>query len=291
MPSRIIRDSIRTSPTLDELSDGAERMFWRLVTVADDYGRFEADPRVLLSQCFPLRVDRLKVKQIAEWFEEMVKTDLARCYQVNGRTYGYFPTWEKYQRIRAKESRYPAPPSARNAPHEPASAAESDDMPPSADICPQDADIGEHPPRNAPVVKGYGVRGIEDTPSISPPGGKPHTNAAKTSRKTRIPHEFQVTEAMQAWADEKAPTVDLLKATEQFIDYHRAKGSLWVDWIATWQTWIRNARDKYGGPFKTAPPVSQKQIDQMSPEERQRYIDSLPSNSGERAHLTGEAVI
>ena len=173
MPSRIIRDSIRTSPTLDELSDGAERMFWRLVTVADDYGRFEADPRVLLSQCFPLRVDRLKVKQIAEWFEEMVKTDLARCYQVNGRTYGYFPTWEKYQRIRAKESRYPAPPSARNAPHEPASAAESDGVPASADICPQDADIGEHPPLNAPVVKGYGVWGIEDTPPTPSRGGVP----------------------------------------------------------------------------------------------------------------------
>ena len=291
MPSRIIRDSSRTSPTLDALSGEAERMFWRLVTVADDYGRFDAHPSVLLAQCFPMKIGKISMKQVEQWFDDMLKVDLARRYEVNGRIYGYFPTWDKYQRTRAKESRFPAPPSISTAQHETTFDADSCESPSSADRCPQDADIGEHPPQNAPVVIGYGVRGIEDTPSISPPGGKPHTNAGKTSRKTRLPHEFQVTEAMQAWADEKAPTVDLLKATEQFIDYHRAKGSLWVDWIATWQTWIRNARDKYGGPFKTAPPVSQKQIDQMSPEERQRYIDALPANSGERAHLTGEGVI
>ena len=64
MPNRIIRESCTTSPTLDALSDGAERMFWRLTTIADDYGRFDADPRVLLAKCFPLRVGRISIKTI-----------------------------------------------------------------------------------------------------------------------------------------------------------------------------------------------------------------------------------
>lgn len=46
MPNRIIRDKCRTSISLDKLSFGAECMFWRLTTVADDYGRFEADARI-----------------------------------------------------------------------------------------------------------------------------------------------------------------------------------------------------------------------------------------------------
>lgn len=111
MPSRIIRDSCRTSPNLDALSDAAERMFWRLTTVADDFGRFESDPRVLLSSCFPLRVDRVKPTQVKRWLEEMVSCELVTTYVVNGRHYAFFNTWEKHQRVRAKESKHPAPTS------------------------------------------------------------------------------------------------------------------------------------------------------------------------------------
>src|SRR3990167_5365678 len=109
MPNRIIRESCTTSPTLDALSDGAERMFWRLTTIADDYGRFDADPRVLLAKCFPLRVGRISIKTIEKYVREMVKSSLISLYEVAGRIYGYFLTWEKHQRLRAKTSKYPEP--------------------------------------------------------------------------------------------------------------------------------------------------------------------------------------
>jgi hypothetical protein len=111
MPSRIIRESARFSPTLWALSAEAERMFWRLTIVADDWGRFDADPRVLLAQCFPLGVEDLTVRQVQGWFTEMVQVGLLQAYPVNGRTYGKFITWEKYQRTRAGRSKFPEPPS------------------------------------------------------------------------------------------------------------------------------------------------------------------------------------
>lgn len=52
---------------------------------------------------------------------------------------------------------------------------------------------------------------------------------------------------MRAWAKDRVPQVDVDKATEQFLDHHRAKGSVMADWRAAWMTWMRNV-PRYGGP-------------------------------------------
>jgi len=109
MPSRIIRESARTSPTLDALSDGAERLFWRLTTVADDFGRFRADPRVVLGDCFPLRIGKMDPDQVYTWISELAAVNLIVIYAVNDRIYGQFATWAKYQYPRAKTSKFPFP--------------------------------------------------------------------------------------------------------------------------------------------------------------------------------------
>ncbi len=111
MPNRIIRESCRTSETLNGLSAEAERLFWRLTTVADDYGRFEADPRVLLAQCFPLKVGALKVESVGRWFHELVTCGLVTAYDNTGKLLGFFVTWDKHQRRRARHPKYPAPSS------------------------------------------------------------------------------------------------------------------------------------------------------------------------------------
>ncbi len=126
MPNRIIRESCRTSPTLMLLSDGAERLFWRLTTVADDFGRFEADPDVLRAQCFPRAKEMtFRVKTIAAWFEELRACCLVTTYVVNGHQLGFFNTWDKHQRTRAKESKYPAPSSDNMCQQTTANVAES----------------------------------------------------------------------------------------------------------------------------------------------------------------------
>ncbi len=111
MPNRIIRDSARTSPTLDQLSDGAERFWWRLTLAADDHGRFDADPRVLISACFPLRVGRLTPARMTGLLKELRAAELVFLYVVAGREYGQLVTWTKHQRLRSDRSKFPDPPS------------------------------------------------------------------------------------------------------------------------------------------------------------------------------------
>lgn len=112
MPNRIIRDSCKTSPTLAALSAEAERLFWRLTTVADDFGRFEADRSIMLAQCFPLMIHDRRFRRIGVWFTELCTCGLVQTYASNGKQYGFFVTWEKYQSIRAKSSKHPAPTDA-----------------------------------------------------------------------------------------------------------------------------------------------------------------------------------
>lgn len=58
---------------------------------------------------------------------------------------------------------------------------------------------------------------------------------------------MEVTLDMRRWARDNDVTVDLVAATEQMLDAHRAKGNLFEDWQAAWRTWMRNTK-RYGGP-------------------------------------------
>jgi hypothetical protein len=108
MPNRILRETICCSETLARLSAESERLFYRLLTQADDYGRFDARPSVVRSRCFQL--GGVTDASIARWIGDLTQVDLIRCYTLDARDYGYFPTWPKYQRIRSPQSKYPDPP-------------------------------------------------------------------------------------------------------------------------------------------------------------------------------------
>ena len=109
MPNRTIKESCRTSESLDKLSDFAIRMWWALITVADDYGRFPADPRVLLASCFPLKVETLKVDKVEKAWREIEAVGGVKRYKVEGRTYGFFVSWGAHNTPRASKSKYPPP--------------------------------------------------------------------------------------------------------------------------------------------------------------------------------------
>ncbi len=107
MPNRVIRESALYSPTLHQLSASAERLFWRLLLVADDFGRFAAASQVVANRCFPLA--RLTGAQVEPWLEELEAVGLVKLYQNNFNLYGYFIRWTKHHRMRTKVSRFPDP--------------------------------------------------------------------------------------------------------------------------------------------------------------------------------------
>lgn len=108
MPNRILKDSIRTSKKVNDLSDFNFRIWSYLITYVDDYGRGSADPELLKGLVFPRRKG-LTEAQISKALDDLANTGMIKLYEVDGESYLYFPNWDKHQQIRAKKSRFPAP--------------------------------------------------------------------------------------------------------------------------------------------------------------------------------------
>lgn len=110
MPRRNIHENLLTSKSLDKLSDGAARLFFHLIVVADDYGRFDAEPEIMTSKCFPLRAGKLKVDTVRKWRDELAQAGMIGLYAIDGKVYGLFFSWIKWQGDpRAKKSKFPEP--------------------------------------------------------------------------------------------------------------------------------------------------------------------------------------
>ena len=108
MPNRILSESVKRSEQIDQLSWFDEVVFYRALLTADDYGCLDGRPKLLKSDLFPTRDDVTR-KSIEESLAKLTSTDLLRAYEVSGKPYMLFPTWEKHQRIRRKKQKYPWP--------------------------------------------------------------------------------------------------------------------------------------------------------------------------------------
>ena len=112
MPDRIIKESICTSDTLNKLSDFEERFWHRLIVNCDDYGRFDARPAILKGRLFPL-MDGKTLKDMSDTLSKLASVGLVELYEVDGKPFLHVVTWDKYQRIRAKRSKFPEPNGTR----------------------------------------------------------------------------------------------------------------------------------------------------------------------------------
>lgn len=65
MPNRILKESIRTSDSINELSWFEEVLFYRLIVSCDDYGRFDGRVAIIKGTCFPLK--NVTNKNIEDW--------------------------------------------------------------------------------------------------------------------------------------------------------------------------------------------------------------------------------
>lgn len=108
MPNRIIKDSIRTSRTVNAMTDFQFRVWVYLITYVDDYGRGSADPELIKGFVFPRR-KRLSESDIEKTLAELAGMGCISLYDVDGESYFYFPNWGAHQRIQTKKSKYPAP--------------------------------------------------------------------------------------------------------------------------------------------------------------------------------------
>jgi hypothetical protein len=109
MPNRIIKESICISENLNNLTADEECFFLRLTVKVDDFGRYDARPAVLRASCYPLKLEKVKEKDIEKWLKSLVRENLIVIYHYRGKPYLYLTTWKEHQTPRAKNSKFPDP--------------------------------------------------------------------------------------------------------------------------------------------------------------------------------------
>ena len=87
MPGRILREGILSSIRLSVLNWEEEVFYRRIMSVVDDYGRFEAHPTLLRSRCYPLLIDKVSEGEINKWMKACEKAKLIVLYKVRGKAY------------------------------------------------------------------------------------------------------------------------------------------------------------------------------------------------------------
>lgn len=110
MPNRVLREGILDSDAVNSLSWPGEVFYRRLMSVVDDYGRFDARPAVLRSRLYPLKLAAVSESDVSSWLAECQRAGLVRLYSEpeSGKQYLLFQKFN--QHVRAKVSKFPDPP-------------------------------------------------------------------------------------------------------------------------------------------------------------------------------------
>ena len=189
MPDRIVRAGILTSEGVNSLSYGAEVFYRRLMSVVDDYGRYDGRAAILRAVLYPLQLSRVSEPDIGKWTLETGKARLVRMYISEGKP---FLELVKFgQKIRSK-SKWPDPPT-------------------SADSC-------QHLPADVPVVVDVGVCDVGRSAPIIPAGFAGFWETYPGPRKNgKAPClAFWVTNKLEATAEQIALHVAAMAASPQW---------------------------------------------------------------------------
>lgn len=217
MPNRIIREGILSSEKI-ALLDWAEEVFYRrLQSIVDDYGRYEANPQLLRSKCYPMQTDDVKQSNITAWLSACVKAGLIVVYEVGGKAYLEIVNFG--QQLRSK-SKYPDPSLITDS------------------KCLQV--IGnEHLGVSVSVSVSEGVGVTPAKPDL--PTGK--------KKKTQLPADFGISDRVLTWANEHG-----FGQLEQHLDAFRrkatAKGYTYVSWDDAFMEAIREDWAKLRQPAR-----------------------------------------
>lgn len=95
MPDRILRESIRTSESINQLTAFEETFFYRMMVSCDDQGYMVANPKALANICFPLK--DVRESQIKDALRALSSAELVSFFKQDGKLFVRLTTWDKYQ--------------------------------------------------------------------------------------------------------------------------------------------------------------------------------------------------
>lgn len=110
MPTRLIHESLCTSESIARCSPQAQDAFPRMILYADNFGVFQIHPAVMKGRLWPLRGD-VTPDDIEQWLKEYEQQRMLKTWEQDGKRYGHFVGWPKFQRLRPEYKRtHPEPP-------------------------------------------------------------------------------------------------------------------------------------------------------------------------------------
>ena len=223
MGNRILKEDIRMSRDIDALSTFEENVFYRLLVTADDYGIYSANPVVLAHILYPLK-ENIDRKTMQKALDHLKSQGLILCYHVEGK--GEFlkiASWEKHQRLRNSQHRFPMPEEADGDPEETDEPAkeEQPETQPGEDSLPVPAETRELPVIELPLNDNstYGVT---------------RTEAEEYARLYPAVDVAQELRNMRGWCLSNSQRRKTRSGIRKFIT-----------------NWLARAQDKGGGPGGT----------------------------------------
>ena len=92
MSNRVLLEQIIVSKSLAAVSADAERVYWRAVVSADDYGWLNGDPELLLPLLLPWKARTATVAEMEGWLDELLREthaghSLAELWVLDGKAY------------------------------------------------------------------------------------------------------------------------------------------------------------------------------------------------------------
>ncbi len=112
MPQRFLRPGIRTSPRWNSVSHEAQMLYIAILTLVDDYGRYDGRPSVLWAEAFAVWNDQNPLKVVSPqetvvFCQALADSRLIQFYEVDGRKYLQVTQWQERARYK---SHWPDPP-------------------------------------------------------------------------------------------------------------------------------------------------------------------------------------
>lgn len=97
---RMIHVNICRSAKVNAVSQGAEMLWIRILTLVDDNGNYDRDPMLVYASGAKHKKG-VKLEHVSKWMDELVEIGLLQTYSFEGQDYIHFADFHEYQHLRA----------------------------------------------------------------------------------------------------------------------------------------------------------------------------------------------
>jgi hypothetical protein len=247
--TRTVRAGFWSDEDLSELPLFTRFVFIGLMVVADREGRFENRPRRIKRLLFPC--DEIDIEAA---ITALAGAGFIELYVVNGQRLAEIRNFGKHQRPHPAEAKSVLPPIPLDPMESNGTSVDPSQSPPEPSGSSAPSETSET--SGVPVRAVGGGSGGNRTDSASPTSASPSNRESGFRSPTRWPLSANWKPNEQHRRLALQEKVNLSAETAAFRDYHLAKGSIYTDWDAAFNSWLRKAsrfatEDSRPGPSRS----------------------------------------